>query len=333
MHSQVSTRKRKYLGRFTSATFLLLLLIGVTLPASSLAAKKSDHPVTVILAHPGRVSHFSQATFVFYSNYWDVDSYRCSIDLNAYKSCAPLRTYYRLKPGKHHFAVKAVSDESEGPTVRFAWVIKAKPKRALAPTVSITSHPSLNTASTSATFAFSSNRRKAAFLCALDQGASAAYGSYSRCKSPSTYADLAPGYHTFAVIAAGSVLKSRPQTFTWSISAVAPANTTAPVVTGTAQVGQTVTTTGGSWTGSLPISLKYQWQLCSGATMIVSAGSIGTGTGTVSCGDIVGATSPSYTVKSEGYFLTDSTSQSSYTAQTVRGIDPYYTLRVVVTAS
>jgi hypothetical protein len=40
----------------------------------------------------------------------------------------------------------------------------------------------------------------------------------------------------------------------------APVNTVAPVVSGTATVGQTLTTTNGTWTGSPAPSFTYQWQ-------------------------------------------------------------------------
>jgi hypothetical protein len=39
---------------------------------------------------------------------------------------------------------------------------------------------------------------------------------------------------------------------------IAPANTTAPVASGTGAVGQNLTTTNGVWTGS-PTSFQYQW--------------------------------------------------------------------------
>lgn len=39
-----------------------------------------------------------------------------------------------------------------------------------------------------------------------------------------------------------------------------PVNTVAPVVTGTAQVGQTLSCTTGTWTGKAPITYTYQWQ-------------------------------------------------------------------------
>lgn len=43
------------------------------------------------------------------------------------------------------------------------------------------------------------------------------------------------------------------------VSAVAPVNTVAPVVSGTAQQGQTLSTTDGTWTGTSP-TFTYQWQ-------------------------------------------------------------------------
>jgi polysaccharide biosynthesis protein PslG len=68
-------------------------------------------------------------------------------------------------------------------------------------------------------------------------------------------------------------------------SASAPANTVAPTISGSAQVGQTMTATTGTWSGTAPISYAYQWQRCN------SAGA--------SCTSISGATSPSYTLTSD----------------------------------
>jgi hypothetical protein len=44
------------------------------------------------------------------------------------------------------------------------------------------------------------------------------------------------------------------------ISVVAPANTVAPVISGTARVGQTLSTTNGTFTGTTPFSYTYQWK-------------------------------------------------------------------------
>jgi hypothetical protein len=61
-----------------------------------------------------------------------------------------------------------------------------------------------------------------------------------------------------------------------------PVNTAPPVVSGTAQQGQTLTTTNGTWTNS-PTSYSYQWRRCD------SAGA--------NCANITGATSSSYVLQ------------------------------------
>lgn len=64
--------------------------------------------------------------------------------------------------------------------------------------------------------------------------------------------------------------------------AAPPANTAVPSVTGTPQVGRTLTATTGSWSGDTPMTFAFQWQRCSAS-------------GTT-CGAIAGATSSSYAV-------------------------------------
>ena len=47
-----------------------------------------------------------------------------------------------------------------------------------------------------------------------------------------------------------------------TVAVTAPGSTTAPAVTGTPTVGQTLTTTAGAWIGQGPISYTYQWERC-----------------------------------------------------------------------
>jgi hypothetical protein len=67
----------------------------------------------------------------------------------------------------------------------------------------------------------------------------------------------------------------------WAAPALAapPANTSAPTVTGTARVGETLTAQNGTWTNS-PTAFQYQWQRCNAAG--------------VSCANVPGAVDRTY---------------------------------------
>jgi hypothetical protein len=64
----------------------------------------------------------------------------------------------------------------------------------------------------------------------------------------------------------------------------APSNTTLPKISGTAQVGQQLTTDNGNWNGTTPFTYTYQWRVCD------QNGN--------ACHDITGATNNTYTVAS-----------------------------------
>jgi hypothetical protein len=68
--------------------------------------------------------------------------------------------------------------------------------------------------------------------------------------------------YTFRVTATNSIGISSPSLPSNSITTAGagPLNTVAPVVTGTATVGQTLSTTNGTWTGTPTIVFTYQWQ-------------------------------------------------------------------------
>jgi hypothetical protein len=62
-------------------------------------------------------------------------------------------------------------------------------------------------------------------------------------------------------------------------AATAPVNTALPTVSGTPQVGQSLTAAPGSWSGTAPIGYGYQWRRCdsSGASCASISGAAGTG--------------------------------------------------------
>jgi hypothetical protein len=77
----------------------------------------------------------------------------------------------------------------------------------------------------------------------------------------------------------GSQATSAATAVVTNVTSAAPVNTAAPVVSGSAQQGQTLSVSSGSWSGTSPISYTYRWQRCSPG-----------------CLDIAGATGSSYLV-------------------------------------
>ncbi len=63
-----------------------------------------------------------------------------------------------------------------------------------------------------------------------------------------------------ATNAAGST--SATSSVTSLIAGILPKNTTLPTIGGTLKLGQLLSVTNGTWTGSEPIAYTYQWQLC-----------------------------------------------------------------------
>jgi hypothetical protein len=109
-------------------------------------------------------------------------------------------------------------------------------------------------------------------------------------------------------------------------SAAAPVNTTPPDVSGTAKVGEALTVSNGTWTGS-PTSYAYHWQRCTSST---------------ACTNIAGATAQTYTVRSADAGNTlravvaatnadgTSTANSSQTATVATSGGPTNTLRPAI---
>jgi hypothetical protein len=81
--------------------------------------------------------------------------------------------------------------------------------------------------------------------------------------------------------AGSSATSSAPTTV---VAAAPPTATTPPAISGTAMEGQTLSTTDGTWSGTPPLALAYQWLRC---------GSAGDG-----CDPIVGATATTYMLTS-----------------------------------
>jgi hypothetical protein len=95
------------------------------------------------------------------------------------------------------------------------------------PDTTITSGPAASTSSTGATFAFSSTEAGSTFQCRVDAAA------YAPCSSPKSYTGLAVGSHSFSVRAtdAAGNTDASPAVRAWTVTTVAPTDTTAPDTT------------------------------------------------------------------------------------------------------
>src|SRR5215213_7753115 len=105
-----------------------------------------------------------------------------------------------------------------------------------------------------------------------------------------------------ATNAVGWSAASSQRTATVEAKPAAPVNSSPPTVSGTAQVGQTLTAGPGSWSGSEPIGYGYRWRRCDG--------------GGGGCSDIAGADGQSYTLAEADL---DSTLRVAVTATNAAG--------------
>ena len=172
---------------------------------------------------------------------------------------------------------------------------------------SITSGPSGPTSSTSASFGFS-GEADATFECRLDSG------TWESCTSPKSYSSLGQGSHTFEVRQSDQAGNTSAEASrTWTVDSqipVAPVNTSAPLILGAAEIGQTLTAVPGAWTGHPTPGIRYQWMRCSGSR----------------CSSISRATATSYTVvradQGKGIRLDVSASNSAGTARASSALTP-----------
>jgi hypothetical protein len=140
-------------------------------------------------------------------------SFQCRVDTATFATCASPFTTATLTPGPHSFEVRALNGNGvpeNTPSARTFTIDTT------APDTTITSGPTGDVASTSATFTFSSEAG-ATFECSLDNPT-----TFGPC--PLSYTGLSQGSHTFRVRAkdaAGNVDAS-PATRTFTVDTVPP---------------------------------------------------------------------------------------------------------------
>lgn len=141
-------------------------------------------------------------------------SFDCRLDSASFAPCANPKSYEDLLEGDHTFAVRQTDDAGNvGEIAAFSWTIDHTAPGA----PSITSAPSSPTNQTSASFEFA-GEPSGTIECKLDGG------EFVACASPSTYAGLTDGTHTFSVRQtddAGNV--GSATTHTWQVDNTPPA--------------------------------------------------------------------------------------------------------------
>ena len=197
-------------------------------------------------------------------------TFTCSLVLqsaaDSFSPCTSPITYPAKPDGAYRFVVK----DSAGTSASFLFTIDTTP-----PVVTLTQNPANPLASSTATFAFTSNETGTTFQCSF--GLQTAADAFSACTSPTSYSGLADGAYVFKVKGTDQATNtSAPTTYFFSVGATAPPKITqapAATLTGltTAQVGTSATTTSAgpitAGTRSVPVTISWAGSACqSGAT-------------------------------------------------------------------
>ncbi|HEX7255584.1 MAG TPA: DNRLRE domain-containing protein, partial [Gaiellaceae bacterium] len=169
-------------------------------------------PQTEIDAGPADPTANTSATFEFSAG--EASTFECRLDDGAFSACASPQAYAGLAEGSHTFDVRATdrAGNVDSTPARATWTIDLTP-----PETSIDAQPADPTSDTSATFAFSADEG-GTFECSLDDA------PFAGCSSPTSYAGLGEGRHTFAVRAVDRVghVDPTPAGYAWTVDRTAP---------------------------------------------------------------------------------------------------------------
>jgi len=98
-------------------------------PTEHACAPPAVAPQTTIVSGPKKKTKSKTATFEFESNKAG-STFKCSLDDGKFKSCSSPETYKKLKPGKHHFEVRATAaGKTDASPATYSWKIKKKRKK------------------------------------------------------------------------------------------------------------------------------------------------------------------------------------------------------------
>lgn len=167
-------------------------------------------PAITFSQTPLALTNQTTANFTFASA--NAVTYECQLDNVAFAACTSPRALTGLTAGAHAFRVRGTSAAGNVSDVaQFLWTVDLTP-----PTVTLAQMPPAITNATTATFVFSGTNAQT-YECQLDNAA------FTACTSPTNYANLAAGNHTFRLrgtSAAGNV--STVAMHSWQVDLTAP---------------------------------------------------------------------------------------------------------------
>ncbi len=240
-------------SRRTSVLMLLAVLISASallLTVTTVADSKSSLAAPTITSAPGAATSSTSATLAFSGP--SGASFKCQLDTAAYAACSSPTSYAGLTAGTHTFGVKAVKGADESAVTSWTWTIDVTPPAA----PQLTATPTNPSRSTSPSFSFTDTETGVTYRCSLDSAA------YATCTSPTSYAGLGQGSHTFAVVAVDAAGNTSSATrFAWTSDSVAPA---APTLTTRPTDPTSNATNGFAWTSG-ERGLTFQCSLENGA--------------------------------------------------------------------
>jgi hypothetical protein len=188
-------------------------------------------PAVAITQAPGDPSNSATGTFAFSSGD-PTASFACQIDGAGFAPCSSGFTSASLADGSHTFTVRATDPVGNAATAAFTWTIDT-----VAPAVTITGGPPAATASTTATFTFTTSGGAVAVACSVDGGA------FATCTSPQTVSGNADGMHSFVVRATDAAGNQGSDTRAWTVDTVPPVVSVTPVTTPTNNTAPSVSFT------------------------------------------------------------------------------------------
>ena len=141
----------------------------------------------------------------------------CTLDGNSFTPCVSPAEITGLTNGSHTFTVQGVDAlGNAGAPASTTWTVDLQP-----PDTTIDDQPQNPSATSTASFVFSSTEPGSSFECSLDGG------GFLPCATPQSYSGLADGSHAFAVRAvdASGNDDPTPATYGWTVDTAAPDTT------------------------------------------------------------------------------------------------------------